>query len=66
MNDFEISGYMTTKEAAEKWNVSIRQVQIYCKNGIIPDLKVAGKIYLIPSNVEKPIIVRQIVCNHTP
>ena len=30
-----MNGYMTTKEAAEKWNITVRQVQNHCKNGRI-------------------------------
>ena len=30
-----MNGYMTTKEAAGKWNISVRQVQNHCKNGRI-------------------------------
>jgi DNA-binding CsgD family transcriptional regulator len=26
-----MNGYMTTKEAAEKWNITVRQVQNHCK-----------------------------------
>ena len=26
-----MEGFMTTKEAAEKWNISVRQVQNHCK-----------------------------------
>ena len=28
-----MDGFMTTKEAANKWNISVRQVQNHCKNG---------------------------------
>ena len=30
-----MKGYMDTKEAAEKWGISIRQVQNHCTNGRI-------------------------------
>lgn len=36
-------GYMTTKEAAEKWGVTRRQVQSYCKSGIISGVQQVGK-----------------------
>lgn len=39
-----MKGYMTTKEAAEKWHISQRQVQIHCKKGRIPGLITAGLI----------------------
>ncbi len=50
MND-----YMTTKEAAEKWGISQRQVQNHCKKGRIPGLKAVGKSYLIPIDAKRPI-----------
>ena len=28
-----MDGFMTTKQAAEKWGISVRQVQNHCKNG---------------------------------
>lgn len=44
---------MTTAEAAEKWNISARRVQIYCK-----EERIAGAVYkgiwLIPADAEKP------------
>ena len=30
-----LNGYITTLEAAQKWNISARQVQILCKNNRI-------------------------------
>ena len=50
MNDF-----MTTKEAAELWNISVRQVQNHCKNGRIKGLLKVGTNYLIPKDAVKPI-----------
>ena len=46
--------YMTTKEAAEKWAISIRQVQNYCKKGIIPEVIKIGTNYLIPIKASRP------------
>ena len=45
---------MTTKEAAEKWNISIRQVQNYCKSGRIKDVLRVCTNYLIPKDAMKP------------
>lgn len=45
---------MTTKQAAEKWGVSIRQVQNYCKKDIVPNVVKVGTNYLIPNNAAKP------------
>ena len=49
-----MKGYMTTKQASEKWGVSIRQVQNYCKKSIIPDVVRVGTNYLIPDDATKP------------
>ena len=49
-----MEGYMTTKEAAEKWEVSVRQVQNYCKKDIIPGVKKVGTNYLIPEDASRP------------
>ena len=49
-----MEGYMNTKEAAEKWGVSVRQVQYHCKNGRINGVQKVGTNYLIPNNTKKP------------
>ena len=49
-----MDGYMTTKEAAKRWKISIRQVQNYCRKGRIPGLQRVGTNYLIPENASKP------------
>lgn len=50
-----MEGYITTKEAAEKWGISQRQVQNHCKEGRIPGVVSAGKAYLIPSTATRPV-----------
>lgn len=49
-----MDGYMTTKEAAKKWSISIRQVQNHCRSGRIEGLQRVGTNYLIPSDAKKP------------
>ena len=44
-----MDGFMTTKEAASKWNISVRQVQYYCKKGTIKDAVKVGTNWLIPN-----------------
>ena len=46
-----MEGFMTTKEAAEKWNISIRQVQNHCKSGRIKGVLRVGTNYLIPKEL---------------
>ncbi|MBB2182145.1 helix-turn-helix domain-containing protein [Lachnospiraceae bacterium MD1] len=47
--------YMTIKEAAEKWNVSVRRVQTICNEGLIKGAMKFGSVWAIPSDAEKPI-----------
>lgn len=49
-----MDNFMTTKEAAELWNISVRQVQNHCKNGRIKGLLKVGTNYLIPKDAVKP------------
>ena len=45
---------MTTKQVAEKWGISVRQVQNHCKNGRIAGIQNVGTNYLIPVDAVKP------------
>lgn len=47
--------YISTKDAAEKWNISDRRVRILCKEGKIPGVILEGKSYRIPENATKPV-----------
>ena len=49
-----MNGYMTTKEAAEKWGVTPRQVQILCKENRITGAMRMSRIWIIPDDAEKP------------
>lgn len=55
-----MKGFMTAKEASEKWGVSVRQVQIYCKNGRVPGALKMGTSWVMPDNLLKPSI--EFVC----
>ncbi len=46
--------FITTKQAAEKWRISDRQVRILCATGRIGDAKRAGRSWLIPADAPKP------------
>ena len=47
--------YITSKEASEKWGVTIRQMGYYCSGGRIPGaVKMAG-VWLIPKDAQQPI-----------
>ncbi len=49
-----MEGYMTTKDASDKWGITVRQVQNHCKNGRISGVQRIGTNYLIPSDAVKP------------
>ena len=49
-----MNGYITVQEAAEKWNITPRQVQILCKNNRIVGATRMSRIWIIPENAEKP------------
>ena len=49
-----MNGFITVQEAAEKWNVTPRLVQILCKEGRITGAMRMSRIWVIPENAEKP------------
>ena len=50
-----MEGYLTIKEVAEKWNLTVRRVQKMCSDGMIPGVIKFGNAWAIPDTVEKPI-----------
>jgi len=46
--------FITAKQAAEKWDITDRQVRILCTAGKIKDTKLAGRSWLIPADARKP------------
>ena len=46
--------YITVKQAAEKWNISVRMVQRYCLSGRIKGAIKDNKSWMIPNNASKP------------
>ena len=49
-----MKGYLTVQEVAEKWGVTVRQVQILCKQERIAGAERMGKIWVIPEDAPKP------------
>ena len=47
--------YMTIKEAAAKWNLSVRRVQTLCSEGDISGAVKFVMVCAIPIDAEKPI-----------
>ena len=53
-----MNGYITVEEAAEKWGVSPRQVQILCKENRVDGALRMSRIWIIPENAKKPTSTR--------
>lgn len=49
-----MEGYISIREAAEKWGVSERRVNQYCSEGRIPGAERFGRSWAIPQTAEKP------------
>lgn len=49
-----MNGFITVQEAAEKWNITTRQVQILCKEKRIEGAKRMSRIWIIPEEASKP------------
>lgn len=46
--------YMSCPQAAGKWGISERRVQILCAQGRIPGVSKLGYMWLIPEDAKKP------------
>lgn len=49
-----MEGYLTIRELAEKWNLSVRRVQRMCSDGAIPGVVKFGNAWAIPDSVKRP------------
>ena len=49
-----MNGYIKAEEIAERWNISIRQVQILCKAGKVDGAIKFGNTWAIPEDATKP------------
>lgn len=49
-----VQPYMTVAEAAKKWGVTPRCVQLQCERGRIPGINLLGKSWQIPADAERP------------
>ncbi len=57
---------ITAQEAAAKWNVNVRRVQEYCKQGKIPGAYRFGKSWMLPADSLRPIDGRRKVVKAAP
>ena len=49
-----MNGFITVQEAADKWGITSRQVQILCKNNRIDGATRMSRIWVIPELAKKP------------
>lgn len=49
-----MEGYMTIKEASQKWGIGDRRINALCIEGRIPGATKLGNMWAIPSDAEKP------------
>jgi hypothetical protein len=49
-----MKGYVSVEEMAERWNVSVRQVQLLCQNGKIESVSKFGGAWAISEDTPKP------------
>ena len=45
---------MTAKEAAQKWSITVRRVQVLCTQGRIQGAMRLGNMWAIPKDARKP------------
>ena len=46
--------YMSIDDAAKKWGLSVRSVQILCSNGRVPGAVRLSRVWMIPRDAKKP------------
>ena len=49
-----MEGYMTLKEAAEKWGIGDRSINTLCLEGRIEGASKIGNLWVIPVDTPKP------------
>lgn len=49
---WSLNGYITAQEAAKKWGVTSRQVQILCKENRVPGASRMSRIWIIPEDAK--------------
>ncbi|ADL53672.1 transposase [Clostridium cellulovorans] len=52
-------GYMSASQAAEKWGISQRRVQILCSEDRIEGAFKVGEVWAIPEDCPKPVDYRK-------
>lgn len=49
-----MDGYMTIKEASEKWGIGLRRINTLCNEGRIDGASKIANVWVIPVDAEKP------------
>ena len=61
-----MNGYVKAEEMAERWNKSVRQVQLLCQNGKIKSASKFGNAWAIPKDTPKPTRTRNMKPGRKP
>ena len=51
-------GYLSSSQAAKKWNISQRRVQILCSENRVEGAFKVGEVWVIPEHAPKPLDFR--------
>lgn len=51
--------YISAKEAADKWGISKRRVQVLCAENRIEGANKVGMVWVIPKEADKPVDERR-------
>lgn len=46
--------YLSIKQTSEKWGITVRRIQVLCKEGRIPGATKIGSYWAVPADAEKP------------
>ena len=46
--------YLSIRQTADRWGISIRRIQVLCTEGRIPGEMKIGSYWAIPADAEKP------------
>ncbi len=52
-------GFISASQAAEKWNISQRRVQVLCSEKRIEGAFKVGEVWAIPDDASKPVDFRK-------
>ena len=57
-SEVSIVEYMTIQEAANKWGITPRRIQVLCTEGRLEGAIKFGRQWAIPADLEKPVDAR--------